>query len=235
MRKLFIFILIGAGLSACSFGFYKKTHFALYEIENNNNQTKGLLDSIIYPYKTTIDKEMDIVIGNAKVDFVKNRPNGNLNNLIADIIFSTKKHFQLTNENVICVQNFGGIRSSINKGDITIGTIYSVLPFENFVFAVKLPKESISDLIQWYKKSNGHPIAGAKIVGDELIMNNRKVLEDDFWVITNDYLFFGGDNALFFNKKFEVRESTLLLREVVIDYIKNNPVLLDDNKERLKF
>jgi 2',3'-cyclic-nucleotide 2'-phosphodiesterase (5'-nucleotidase family) len=229
-----VLIFIGAGFSACSFGIYKKISFKTIPIQNNKNLTLNSVDSIVNPYKISIDKEMNQVIAKAAVDFVKNKPNGNLNNLIADIILSTKKDFQIQTENVICLQNIGGLRAPINKGDVTLGDIFKVLPFDNFVVAVKLPPTSIPKIIAWITASNGHPVAGCKITKDQIIMNNLKILDTDFWVITSDYLLNGGDNASFFSDKLELKESGILLRDVVINYLKINPLLLDDNKERIK-
>jgi 2',3'-cyclic-nucleotide 2'-phosphodiesterase (5'-nucleotidase family) len=232
MKNLLIILFLGAGLSACSFGVYKNISANNISVINTNQ--KNAIDSIVEPYKVEIDGEMNQIIGTAHVDFIKNRPNGNLNNLITDILLSAKKEFGLTNEPVICIQNFGGLRTSINKGKVTIGDIFKVLPFDNFVYAVKLPHSAEQEVIEWIKQSGGHPIAGCKVFSDKIVFNNQKEINDDFWVITSDYLYNGGDHALFFNKKIAVKESGILLRDVVIKYIKANPNLLDDSKERIK-
>jgi 2',3'-cyclic-nucleotide 2'-phosphodiesterase (5'-nucleotidase family) len=234
MKNLLIILLFGAGLSACSFSVYKKVHSKQIPVLSTNTN-QNTIDSLILPYKEGLDTEMNQIIGKAYVDFTKNRPNGNLNNLIADILLSTKKELGILNEQVICLQNFGGLRSTINKGNVSLGDIYKVLPFDNYIVGVKLPSNSIPKFISWMKSSNGHPIAGCKLVKDQLIMNNQKIVEGDFWIITSDYLVNGGDNAVFLSEHLEKKESTLLLRDVVINYIKANPNLLDDNKERIKF
>lgn len=234
MKNLLLILTLGAGLSACSFGVYKQINAQQLAVTNTERKENSI-DSLIQPYKVELDKEMNQIIGKAFVDFTKTRPNGNLNNLIADILLSTKKELGIINEQVICLQNFGGLRSTINKGEVTLSDVYKVLPFDNYVVAVKLPASIIPAFIAWMKSSNGHPIAGCKLVKDQLIMNNQKIVEGDFWIITSDYLVNGGDNAVFLAEYLEKKESTLLLRDVVINYIKANPNLLDDNKERIKF
>jgi 2',3'-cyclic-nucleotide 2'-phosphodiesterase (5'-nucleotidase family) len=91
----------------------------------------------------------------------------------------------------ISLTNMGGIRQDIPAGDITFGTIVSVLPFENNILEVDLTGaqlvECISDLvvggmttIGGYQLSDGTPINPGTIY---------KVLTLDYLYSRPDYCF----------------------------------------------
>ncbi|MFJ7729584.1 5'-nucleotidase C-terminal domain-containing protein [Neobacillus sp. NPDC097160] len=66
----------------------------------------------------------------------------NLGNLIADGM-AQKANEILKNNTTIAMQNGGGIRASIQKGDVTLGDIYTVLPFANLLVTLDLTGEEI--------------------------------------------------------------------------------------------
>jgi len=43
----------------------------------------------------------------------------------------------------VVIANGGGIRASIKAGDITLGDIYTVLPFDNTLTAIELTGDKI--------------------------------------------------------------------------------------------
>ena len=60
---------------------------------------------------------MNEIISFTKSDLIKNKPVGNLGNFVTNLCLSYA-------EADICIMNNGGLRSSINKGNITVGMIY---------------------------------------------------------------------------------------------------------------
>ena len=51
----------------------------------------------------------------------------------------------------ICVMNNGGLRSTLAKGKITRGDIYTLMPFENKLVILELDRESYLELLQHKK------------------------------------------------------------------------------------
>jgi 2',3'-cyclic-nucleotide 2'-phosphodiesterase (5'-nucleotidase family) len=226
--RLLILIFIGAGLTACSFALNKKISsekIVVITTENNNNS----IDSIVKPYKSELQEEMSQKIAFAEVDFINERYNGNLGSLVADIFLEKGKELEglkNTKSEIICVINFGGLRASINKGNVLLSDVYKLLPFDNYLVAVKMKKSALNDLKTWLIKSGGHPIAGLTI-DKNLFFNSKKEeisVSDDagvIWIITNDYLLNGGDNASFFRTNLEVIQTNFLLRDVFLEKIKD--------------
>jgi 2',3'-cyclic-nucleotide 2'-phosphodiesterase (5'-nucleotidase family) len=231
--KFYIFIL-GAGLSACSFG--KQTFVngrsipltAEYVISRS-------VDSIVSPYKIELDKEMNQVIAQAEVDFINQRPNGNLGFLVADILLEKGKEI-LPNENLICLINTGGLRAPISKGNVLLGDVFKLMPFDNQFILVKMPANSINDIKEYLKKSGGEPISGFKILQDSIFNGQSETWKmEDFWIVTSDFLINGGDNMNFFQQKLEVKNPSLLLRNVILEGLQKRKSLGEISEIRIKF
>ena len=230
--KFYIFIL-GAGLSACSFG--KQTFVNGKSIplsaEYANSRS---VDSIVSPYKIELDKEMNQVIAQAEVDFINQRPNGNLGFLVADILLE-KGNEILPSESMICMINTGGLRAPISKGNVLLGDVFKLMPFDNQFILVKMPANSIIDIKEYLKKSGGEPISGFKILQDSIFNGQNETWKmKDFWVVTSDYLLNGGDNMNFFKDKLEVKNPNLLLRNVILEGLQKRKSLGEISEIRIK-
>lgn len=113
-------------------------------------------------YQKEIDELMKVVVGHTTVDLDGERENvrtkeTNLGNLIADgMVWKMKQFFP---ETTIALQNGGGIRASIAKGDITMGEIRTVLPFDNTLVAIQLTGqelyEALENSVSEYPKQDG--------------------------------------------------------------------------------
>ena len=53
----------------------------------------------------------------------------------------------------IALQNGGGIRSNVNKGDITYGDIITVFPFNNSICIIEATGQQILDALEWGSRS----------------------------------------------------------------------------------
>lgn len=232
IARIFFIFIIGAGLSACSFG--KQTFVRGNEIAvDQSYPLSRSVDSIVAPYKAELDREMNQVIAYAETDFINARPSGNLGNLVADIIYA-KGASLLEEKPAICLVNFGGLRAPISKGNVTLGDIYKLMPFDNQLVLVKMPAASIYEIRDYLLQSGGEPISGFRIDGDRIYdASGAPWKEQDYWVITSDYLMNGGDRMSFFEKKLEVLSTGILFRDVLVDHFKANQRLKDLPEQRI--
>lgn len=92
-----------------------------------------------------LDEMLKTVVGNTTVELDGVRENvrskeTNLGNLIADAMLAKAK--PLTGAQ-ITITNGGGIRASIDAGDITLGEVRTVQPFENLLVTVEMTGEQV--------------------------------------------------------------------------------------------
>lgn len=232
MKRIFVLCIIGAGLTACSFG--KQTFVSSRLIPLNGQVSNSRsVDSIVTPYKTELDQQMNRVVTLAPTDFINQRPSGNLGNLVADVVLSRGKQ-HAGGLPVVCLINFGGLRAPISKGNVTLGDLFKVMPFDNQLVVVKMPAHAMDDIVAYLRKSGGEPIAGFSVRGNEVVDANGKPWgKTDFWVVTSDYLMNGGDKMVFFEKKIEVVQTGELFRDVLIQFAESTPVLSSNAEMRI--
>ncbi|MBN2746333.1 MAG: 5'-nucleotidase C-terminal domain-containing protein [Bacteroidales bacterium] len=206
--------------------------------------TDAQIDSTIKPYKEKVDSAMNEVIGFSEVEHFKNKPNGLLNNLSADMVLEMSKKQAPATGMIpqICLLNYGGLRFPLPKGSITIGNVYQLMPFENEMVLLKLTGNQVDSLFRYVIESEGQPIAGCKILKKgkdyQAFINNKPFDKTKNYVlVTSDYLADGGDKMSFLKNPTDYYRTGVLIRDAMIDYIKelhrNNQTLKPNKEERI--
>ncbi|MCB0410166.1 MAG: 5'-nucleotidase C-terminal domain-containing protein [Flavobacteriales bacterium] len=179
---------------------------------------------IIEPYKTALDSEMNEVLVISAEEFPKEKgkPETKLGNLVADLSLEIAK--QMYGDSIdFCLLNFGGLRTSLPKGEITRGKIFELMPFENELVVVTINTDSLTLLYNYLKNAGGQPIAGNLFVHFSEPLS--EIVED--WehkskvkVVTSDYLAQGGDKMNFFLNPIKYEPVGIKLRDAIIHYCK---------------
>jgi 2',3'-cyclic-nucleotide 2'-phosphodiesterase/3'-nucleotidase len=115
----------------------------------------------------------------------------------------------------IAMTNGGGLRVPVLVGEITAGKLYEVMPFDNTLYTMKLSGADIkaniehgimNDDIGWIQISrvkvtyNPKAEAGNRITS-MVLEDGTPVEMDKYYVVTNDFMFSGGDKYNFENSK----------------------------------
>ena len=189
------------------------------------------LDSMISPYRAELQKEMLQVIGYSDSDLVSYAPESPLSNFVADVVFERGMQYAIANglpceySNTFCMLNFGGIRSVINKGEITTATIYELMPFDNTIVIAQLGASKVMTLLETLHQTKGQPLSNAKVILSEnsgllkIGGEDGDEMTDDVFIVTSDYLANGGDRMDFFNFPVKRWDTGILIRDVLIEYI----------------
>ncbi len=245
MLKHLLYLCLGAGLLACSSVSHIYSSAEKVEVNDAYSQSTKI-DSIVQPYRAELAAEMQEVIAQAEHDFFKDRPNGALNNWAADAALNSVQ--KESDEALFCLLNVGGLRNPISKGDVTLGDIYKLMPFDNEVVIVELKWERLQAIQEYLIVRGGEPVAGVQLVNQELIVNSLKAQEyvdedgilipvpnpKTFKVVTSDYLMNGGDNMTFFADPVNVQYTGNLLRDVFIEQAKQQQVLIWTDEKRIQ-
>ncbi|WDC84837.1 5'-nucleotidase C-terminal domain-containing protein [Caloramator sp. mosi_1] len=137
----------------------------------------------------------------------------------------------------VAFQNNGGIRIDIPAGDITVGTIYYLMPFDNTLVKLEMTKAQIKAVLEQAFMDNGKGIqvSGLKVKynptrpsGDRVVditRENGKPISDTekLVVVTNDFMATGGDNFTAFISAggADPKNNTfVLVRDALIDAVK---------------
>ncbi len=119
----------------------------------------------------------------------------------------------------IAYGNYGGVRQGIDPGPITIGDVYSLLPFNNALVMTDLSGQEIVDN---FKCCGG--ICGGLILpkgGTPLVKGKPIELNRTYRVLVTDFMYIGGDNFLFGKQDPSGYFTDVSWREPVIAYLKS--------------
>jgi len=151
---------------------------------------------------------LDEVIGHTAVKLIGEREvvrtgESNLGNLIADaMIAATGADIAMTNG--------GGIRASIDEGEITKGDVITVLPFGNFIVTIEVTGQELKDALEvgaaGYPAAHGafthvsgitYKIDAEAEAGNRVhsvVVNGKSLdINQKYTLATNDFLAAGGD------------------------------------------
>jgi len=238
MRPLIFSIILLGLTSSCI-----NTSQHLSEIEGKQiNITDSLspdakINAYIKPYKEHIDKQMDSVLAYSPRALSKKDTEYNtaIGNMVADAvmeyanpIFNGRTKFNID----AVLLNFGGIRSTLPEGDITMREAYNIMPFENRVIVLELSGKKVNELFDYLKHGTAHPINGLQLVLnengdiDKASIHGAPVdTKETYFIATNDYLQNGGDHMDFFKNPVSILDLDYKVRNILIDYFADNDTI----------
>ena len=219
----------------------KMTSFDGYleEIKPKPGKEDQKVLAIVEKYKQRMSAVLNDKVGEVDVDLDGERKSvrrreTNLGNFIADILRELSKAD-------IAIINGGAIRASIKKGEIKLKDIYTSLPFDNYIVAIKLTgrqiREALEHGVSGVEEEEGRfpQISGLSFkyspsgergsrIKEIFVAGQSINFEKEYIVATNDFLAVGGDGYKVFgeaiktSKDFSVIGGTMKGEKVVYSH-----------------
>ena len=160
-----------------------------------DNRVDPTFSDIIDSYAAEVEEKMNEKIAYSPYNITRSGTlQSCLGNLTADgLVWMAKEYFDVDAD--VGISNSGGIRANISKGDVTLGDVYAVYPFDNVLSVVDMKGSDLKDMFNAVA-AGGLPISG----GVRLVVNssggvssvtvNGKAIVDSqtYKVATIDYL-----------------------------------------------
>ncbi len=183
----------------------------------------------IAPYKHKVDSIMGPVVGAIAHDMTRHRPESELSNLLSDILVWGGKAFG--EQPVFAVYNMGGIRANLAKGNVTVGDVNEIAPFENKICFLTLTGDKVLELFQQIAHRGGEGLSHAvrmvitkdghlksvTLNGDPVDPNKQ------YRIATLDYLAEGNDQMVAFKSGTDVlspKQKENNVRYIIMDYFR---------------
>lgn len=196
----------------------------------NNHLGEDNIDKLIGPYRLELESEMNQVIGYSESRLEKNRPEGRLGNLAADMLLWKAR--SIDPEIKLALLNHGGLRAPLPAGPLTRSSIFQLMPFDNELVVLSFDSTTFSALAQTIIKKNGDPIAGCSLSFG--VPANFECIDLTYpvKVATSDYLAKGGDSYTVLQKAQSYQSSGILVRDIFLEYVstnssKDNPIKVE--------
>jgi 2',3'-cyclic-nucleotide 2'-phosphodiesterase/3'-nucleotidase/5'-nucleotidase len=139
----------------------------------------------------------------------------------------------------IAMTNGGGLRVPVPAGDITAGILYEVMPFDNTLYTMKLSGADVKANIEhgiMNEDIGWVQIAGVRVTYNPKAEKDNRitsmVLEDGtpvekdkyYTVVTNDFMFTGGDNYNFKNAQ-DGLDTFIPIRDALMEAVEKAGIL----------
>lgn len=239
--KQFVLFLTFISVVSCGRQFHVSRVEGKQQPVTQTGGSNADIDAFIKPYRENIDRDMSTVLcyNPVPLDKSQGRWQTGIGNVMAEATLK-KANEVLSKRNQppadFAMLNFGGIRSIIPQGNVTVRTAFEVMPFENSLSVVELKGEQVSELLQYFvAEKKAHPLAGISFNIKDGNAQDVHIGGKPFWanktyrVVTSDYLVQGGDRMDFFKKGVSQTELDYKLRNVLIDYFKEQDTLKADS------
>lgn len=198
-------------------------------ISDSLNNLDSQVVQLYLPFKNILEKDMNRVISVSETEMIKEKPESELTNFLADLLLeegkNKAKNTGLDFEPAVSYFNYGGIRTFLPEGEITVGKIFELMPFENEMVFIKLNGAQIQEFLDFISEKDGDSVGGVRfVISNEKAKNvwiGEKELnsESDYWLVTNDYVADGGDGLHVFTQRAELIKSEEKIRDVIISFL----------------
>ena len=176
-----------------------------------------------------MEKQMQVVIAHTDVELESYRPESPLSNFLTDLLLNEAHNYikDTAFDNIdIAMLNFGGIRTSMPAGDVTVGDIYRISPFENYLTFVVLRGGELRKALDRFTDQFCAPYSGASItfrnnVPVEILVQGKPI--DDrrmYRLVTLNFISDGGDHLLEGIQYERIEYTTKTFREFLIAELK---------------
>ena len=143
-------------------------------------------------------KDLKTVVGYASEDMEAHAPESELSNWWVDYLMASTA--RLTGRKVdVGILNFGGIRTSLARGEILLEDFVSMFPFKNNLVYVSLKGSDLQEVFNTIAASRPFVLGGVKMVVkdhriDTLLVGGKPLDPNKLYgVATVDFLLDGGD------------------------------------------
>ena len=212
--------------SSCKSSYYQTTvsNKQMLAIDNQIAEDTTISNYIL-PFKHQLEDKMNEVLGYAPESMPQNRslPESNLSNFFVDALLAIGR--KIDPEVSFSMATKDGIRASLKQGDVTVGSIFELMPFENYITILELKGSDVLVLADFIAETNGQPIGNAQItikdkkrinftIGGQEIDPNRT-----YKLVTYDFIANGGDLVRGLNSPVKRFTSPERVREALITYV----------------
>ncbi|WP_018620961.1 5'-nucleotidase C-terminal domain-containing protein [Spirosoma luteum] len=225
--KNYLLLVALAGLSACHSGYHLANRTAnRIGVDSLTATADTSVANFLQPYRQGLDRTMNEVLTRTTGRIEKGQPDGPLNDLLTDALLQ-QASLRYGKPVDFSHLNFGGIRNNLPEGNITTGSIFEVMPFDNQLVVLTLTGDMVYQLLNHFSAGNKLVVGGLRTkihegkVQSVTFTNGRTLQPNETYVVAmSDYIADGGDNADFLKNAIRRENINYLIRDALIDYFR---------------
>lgn len=187
------------------------------------------LDKYVAKKRAQMEKQMQVVIAHTDAELESFAPESPLSNFLTDILLNESSKYvkDTTFDNLdLSMLNFGGIRTSMPAGNVTVGDMFRISPFDNYLTFIVLKGSELRKALSRFDNKFNAPYSGATIV----YKNNKPVkitvqgkpIDDNrlYKLVTLNFISDGGDKLLEDIQYEKIEYTTMTFRDFLVTEMK---------------
>jgi 2',3'-cyclic-nucleotide 2'-phosphodiesterase (5'-nucleotidase family) len=229
LHTLFPPLILASLIFSCQVALYPRAQLpADTDIQLNQSVAADpQAEALIQPYRQKVTEQMNQVIGRATTELNSRtgKMETNLGNFVADLQQEQAAGLLGKPVDMGAITN-GGLRALIPRGDVKVGDIFEVMPFENELLVLTLSGETVRELFQYAAARKNISLSNATFTvrnnkPEDIMIGGRPLnLTQTYTIAISDYLANGGDDLSLLKNALRSEKAGILLREAIIRQIR---------------
>lgn len=199
-----------------------KLEYKDYEINKTYVPDTGV-QQLLLPYRDSVNRAMGKTIGFTTKSLAKKMPESELGNFMADCmrVMASRRFNKTVDAGFV---NYYGIRADLPEGNLVLGNIYMLMPFDNLIVLQQVKGNVLREFLNLVASKGGWPVSGIQMQIKNKqaagILVGSKPLDDNatYTIANSDYVANGGDEAQML-KPIPQETKGYLYRDALIEYI----------------
>ena len=230
MKKITFFLIVVLGITSVCYA-QNHSYKYKYRMVRLDSTYDAKLDPELSKYlvrhKARLDKKMNEVIGRCDVTMNVESPQSPLSDLLTELMLRDGPSAIGQAPCDLSIINFGGIRTNLQAGDVTVGDIFKISPFDNYLVVATLKGSELKKAVLRFRwdalmaATAGMNVSYKNNVPNKIIIRGQEIRDDELYrMITLNFIAEGGDN-IFSGIQYESLEySMLVFRDFLINEVK---------------
>ncbi len=204
--------------------------YELLTVKNAPDYNNTKLQKELEKSKKQLGEKIDEVIAYCPQEMENFIPQSPLTNFLTDAVVEIGNQFCEANGLDFidfAILNAGGIRAPLKAGNVTVGNLYEISPFENYIVIAEIKGSEVTKIFKRFTTKTCQPTSkqiSITFAGDyvyQLLMHGQAIDPDKIYrMATLDFIANGGDNILKDIEIINIVNTGILGRSGYIDYIK---------------
>ena len=233
IKSLFTIIILSITVFGYAQNVSKPKYQYKYEMVRLDSTYDAKIDPKLAKYvekqRRQMDKQMQVVIEHTDAELESFAPESPLSNFLTDLMLNEASKYvkDTAFDNLdLSMLNFGGIRTSMPGGNVTVGDIYRISPFDNYLTFIVLKGSELKKALGRFTDQFNAPYAGVTIVYKqkkpvEITVQGNPIDDNRLYtLVTVDFISEGGDHLLENIQYERVEKTATTLRDFLITELK---------------
>ena len=179
--------------------------------------------------RAQMEKQMLVVVAHTDTELVSFAPESPLSNFLTDLLLNEASKYikDTTFDNLdLSMLNFGGIRTSMPAGNVTVGDLFRISPFDNYLTFIVLKGSELKKALDRFNDKFNAPYYGATIVYKnnkpvQILVQGNPIKENRLYkLVTLNFIADGGDHLLEGIQYEKIEYTTVTFRDFLIAELK---------------